>query len=113
MFALNVSNFGFILFLCFKPLSVSDFWQSFKTISTISLMLFLSLADVLLVFFPRPCGVWKNTANLADYLSVSFVKPSKKGPVLFFVKEDRRIGGGGGHIIFSGNRGGSVFVNRG
>ena len=57
-------------------------------------MLFLSLA-----------GVWKNTANLEDYLSVSFVKPSKKGPVLFFIKGDRRIGGGG-HIIFSGNRGG-------
>lgn len=100
MFALNVSNFGFILFLCFEPLSVSDFWQSFKTISTISLMLFLSLADVLLVFFPRPCGVWKNTANLADYLSVSFGKPSKKGPVLFFVKGDGEFGGGGGSHNF-------------
>lgn len=92
MFALNVSNFGFILFLCFEP--------------------FNSFADVVFIvsrrfarIFPRPCGVWKNTANLADYLSVSFVKPSKKGPVLFFVKGDRRIGGGG-HIIFSGNRGG-------
>ena len=59
MFALNVSNFGFILFLCFKPLSVSDFWQSFKTISTISLMLFLSLADVLLVFFLALAGFGK------------------------------------------------------
>lgn len=99
MFALNVSNFGFILFLCFEP--------------------FNSFADVVFIvsrrfarIFPLPCGVWKNTANLADYLSVSFGKPSKKGPVLFFVKGDRRIGGGG-HIIFSGNRGGSVFVNRG
>ena len=89
-------------FLCFEPLSVSDFWQSFKTISTISLMLFLSLA-----------GVWKNTANLEDYLSVSFVKPSKKGPVLFFVKEDWRIGGGGSHNFQWEQRGGSVFVNRG
>lgn len=59
MFALNVSNFGFILFLCFEPLSVSDFWQSFKTISTISLMLFLSLADVLLVFFLALAGFGK------------------------------------------------------
>lgn len=57
-------------------------------------MLFLSFADVLLVFF-LALAAWKNTANLADYLSVSFVKPSKKGPVLLFVKGIGEFGGGG------------------
>ena len=67
-------------------------------------MLFLSLADVLLVFFLALAGFGKilQPRRLSE---VSFVKPSKKRPVLFFVKGDRRIWGGGGvHIVFSGNR---------
>lgn len=68
-------------------------------------MLFLSFADVLLVFF-LALAAWKNTANLADYLSVSFVKPSKKGPVLLFVKGIGEFGGGGSHNFQWEQRGG-------
>ena len=42
------------------------------------------LADILLIarIFPRPCGAWKNTTQLAKYPRVLYDKPSKKMYVL-------------------------------
>ena len=41
-------------------------------------------ADILLIacIFPRPCGAWKNTTQLAKYPHVSYAKPSNKVYIL-------------------------------
>ena len=40
--------------------------------------------SLLVFFFPRPCGARKNTAQLAKYPRVLYVKPSNKMYLFFF-----------------------------